>query len=613
MFESTKDIATQVKEIFNKKDELIPKVELKEFQCPYCDDSFESKVACVDHCKDKHFTQFERDIIHRDPLKLTSGYLTIKTKDSNLLKLEPNAVQQIILAIIKKLKKESKPVRILILKARQTGASTLIEAIVYSYVSMSDGVNALVIADDIKGSNYIFEMQKLFHEQLEVHLKPMIKHSNEKKLEFENIHSQVLIDTAENPNVGRKFTLQYVHLSEAAFFNDLNAIMLGLSQSVPNSPNTMIVMESTANGVGNAFYDRWCEAVKGKSEWKAIFIPWFELKEYSMEVKDRLLYPIENLKFDKAKFLKEEQDLKAKFSLTPEQLNWRRWCIINNCNGELMKFRQEYPSTWEEAFIMSGDLYFDRDSLLKQEEISKVKVSKGFPRVGDIVKLDNKYQFRECEEGRFRLYEYPVRDDQYAVGGDAAEGLVHGDNSAGIVLNKKTNRTAMAYSCQCDTDDFAEDLIKMGHYYNEAMIAPENKGYGTNVCKKVYAHYGNIFRKIRDKTGKLDVTDELGWNTNSASRPQMLGQLREEILECSTELLDVDLLDECRTFINNPKKKRPEAEQGKKDDLIFARAIAGMVRTYYPNVSKRTIEDAKSNYAAGRPILVNQGYGFPST
>lgn len=552
-------------------------------------------------------------LVKQSPLALVEGeFLRIKTKSGGIINLQLNSVQKIILAIIQKQINENKPIRLLILKARQMGVTTLIQGIMYAYTSVFEGVNSIVIADALEGSNYIFEMQKMFHEYMlseNSHLTPPKRHSNEKKLEFEGLHSQVLIDTAENKDAGRKLTIRYCHISEAAFFVDLDGIMVGLNQSVPNNPNTFVIIESTANGVGNAFYNRWEEAKKHKSDWLPIFIPWFVLPEYSRPLDSGELYPIDNLKGDIGKFVKEESLLKTKHELTYEQLNWRRWCIINNCNGELDKFRQEYPSTDLEAFIMSGNLYFNREQLLRQEEKSLLIKAKGFPKIGDIVKLDNKYQFRECEEGRFRVFEYPDRDSTYCIGADAAEGLPHGDDSAMIVLNKKTNKVALAYNCTCDGDEFAEDLIKAARFYNSCMIAPESKGYGSAVCRKIYNHYGNIYKKIRDNTGHIDVSDELGWNTNSSTRPAMLAQLKNEIAENSTDLLDEELLGECRTFINHPKKKRPEAENGKKDDLVFARAIAGMVRSYYPHLSRIANSEA-SAYLNRREIKPNQGLGF---
>lgn len=573
----------------------------------------------VEEYTDIDIMKDERILVEGNPFLLVEQeFLTIKQKkpgqkEGALVKLKLNSVQIVVLGIIKKLVKEGKPIRLLILKARQMGISTLIEALIFSLTSQTKGINAMVIADDIKGSNYIFEMQKLFHEMLDGHLKPLIRHSNEKKLEFDGIHSQVLIDTGENKNAGKKYTLNLVHLTEVALFPDLNEIMSGLSQSVPREPMTMIILESTAKGVGNNFYERWCEAVKlhskGESDWIPIFIPWFELPEYSMSLQaSGGMYPIEGIKGDKTKFLSSEKELKERHKLIDEQINWRRWCIINNCNGDINNFYENYPSSWQEAFVMSGDSYFDRDALLEQER--RAEKLKGWPRIGTIVKLDGKWMFRECSDGRFNFYEDIEKNGQYCIGADAAEGLPHGDGSAFVVLNKRTNKTACTYNCQCDTDEFSEDLIKAGNYFNQAMIAPENKGYGSAVCKKIYSNYGNVFRRVRDNTGSLDVSDELGWNTNVKTRPQMLMQLKEEIREGSTEILCDELLEQMRTFINDPDKKKPMAEKGKKDDLVVARAIAGMVRTYYPSINRREIDDMRDRYQTNKPLKSNQGYGF---
>ena len=159
----------------------------------------------------------ELSLIADDPFKLVScGYLTIKTKSQGMIKLFPNNIQKRFIAKVKELFFSGKPVRIIVLKARQMGISTIIEAIIYAFVSRMQGVNACVVADDLDGANYIFEMQKLFQEKLDDHLKPKIKHSNEKKLAFSGLNSQIIIDTADNPNVGRKFTFQFCHLTEVA-------------------------------------------------------------------------------------------------------------------------------------------------------------------------------------------------------------------------------------------------------------------------------------------------------------------------------------------------------------------------------------------------------------
>ncbi|HDZ25918.1 MAG TPA: hypothetical protein ENH65_05335 [Candidatus Aminicenantes bacterium] len=504
--------------------------------------------------------------------------MTIKTKAGELVKFKLNVIQKMVLEKIKSIQAKGKPVRLWILKARQTGISTEIQSIIYAYTSQGEATNSLVVADDIDGANYIFSMQKLFHEILEPHLKPDIKHSNEKKLEFDRIHSQILIETSENLRAGRKYTFRYVHLSEVAYFKDLKALMLGLNQSVPNLPGTMIIGETTANGLGNQFYDEWVNAESGMSDWETLFIPWFKVEEYSMNLSNGM-YPVDAIEFssptEKEKFLMEEEVIKRKYSLSLEQLCWRRWCIVNNCNRSVLQFNQEYPDSAETAFIATGDLFFDK-AALKAQEIKKPIA------IGNIVKEESKYVFRHSSSGLFKIYEYPVKRGQYVVSGDPAEGLENQDKSASVVLNKKTNRTVATYNHNIPPDRFAEDLIKLAYYFNTAIIACENKGYGHAVNQDIYRNYGRVYRKIRNKKGFNEPTLDLGWNTNSATRPQMLSQMAEEVANGSTDLLDKDLIMQCWTFINNTKKMRAEAEKGKNDDLIMSRAIAGQVRLEQP-------------------------------
>jgi len=92
------------------------------------------------------------------------------------------------------------------------GCSTLIEAIIYAYTSQRQNINSLILADDLDGSNYLFNMSKLYHEQVAKEFKHPLQRSNEKKIEFEGRHSQILVDTADNLDAGRKYTFQIAHL-----------------------------------------------------------------------------------------------------------------------------------------------------------------------------------------------------------------------------------------------------------------------------------------------------------------------------------------------------------------------------------------------------------------
>lgn len=530
---------------------------------------------------DEQFLEDEKLVLSQKPIGLvTQEYLHIKTKAADLIPLVLNDTQKSITKIIIDLLKEGKPIRLWILKARQEGVSTNIEAIIYAFTSQHENINSLIMADEKEHANNLFDMSKLYQEMLEKtysHLAPKLKKSNEKKLEFEGIHSQIIIATAENLEAAKSHTYQLVHLSECAYFRDLKTVMSDLNQTVPDLPGTMIIGETTANGM-ELFYDEWIRAVQGKTEWLPVFIPWFAMKEYSMALQENKLYPLDGILFDtdnsQQSFIAEEQRLAKEYELTQEQLHWRRYTITNKCGGEIAIFNREYPSSWEVAFQTSGKTFFNQPSLQKQ-------LKQAPKRIGDIFKEENKYIFRDLPNGRIKLYDKPQPNEQYIVTLDASEAI--GEDEASIlVLNNRLNRTVAVVNGQYEPELLADIGSKLGFYYNGAMIAPENKGYGYSVCQALNQTYGNIYRRKITKNGKTERTDELGFNTNLNTRPEMLARAAETILYNSCELVDASLINQCQTFIINPKTKKAEAALGKEDGLVITFAIAQQVRHEHP-------------------------------
>ncbi len=497
------------------------------------------------YCSERTNKQVADDLkvaIEVNPMGLVEQeFLSIKTKKMELIPLKPNDTQVSINEIIKDLQKQGKPIRLWILKARQEGVSTDIEAIIYSYTSQRANVNSLIMADEKDHANNLFEMSKLYHEMLEKEhpfLAPKLKKSNEKKLEFEGIHSQIIIATAENLEAAKSHTFQLVHLSECAFFRALKAIMSDLNQTVPDLPGTMIIGETTANGMED-FYDEWIRAIQGKTSWIPVFIPWFALPEYSMPLQNGEFYPIKGINFDtdmsEYSFFNQEKELKKEYDLTDEQLNWRRYAIINKCNGDLTIFNREYPACWQDAFQTSGKNFFNNQAMAKQIKHRPIKT-------GEIFQEQMDYTFRSLPEGRIKIYETPKKQEQYIVTIDASEAVGQDEGSI-YVHNVRLNQTAAVVNGQYPPEDLAHMGIMIANYYNKCMIAPENKGYGYMVCQQISKKYGNIYRRKKTKDGGQDETEELGFNTNLITRPEMLGRMAEEILKNATNLLDGDLIN----------------------------------------------------------------------
>ena len=515
-------------------------------------------------------------------LLIEEGNLMIKVKAGEIVALVLNKAQQHINNIVKQLWKENKPIRLIVLKARQVGSTTDFMAIIYSIVSQRHSQTAAIIADEKGKANDIFEMAKLFQERCPMHLRPNIKKSNERKLEFEGTHSQIVIDTAENKDAGRSATLRYVLLSEYAYYRKANAeaIMLGISHSVPSLGRTIIIKESTANGY-NHFKDEWDAAVAGENDYTAIFIPWYWDDGYMMKV-------VDDFKIGDAaegEVSKDEPSLsrqmaKENIIYIEERLAWRRWDIKNNCANNVDRFRQENPSTAEEAFLASGQCFFEQKRLI---EWLKLKRKPLF--TANIVKENFKWVLRKCDDGDFIFFEEPTSYAQYCIGGDACSGSGT-DFSPLIALNKETNKEAAIFYGKADPDELAYKAMCLGNLLNGALVAIENDKFGFAANEKLRTIYSNIyvqrtFNNIENKT-----IEKFGWDTNASTRPMMLAQLQEEIREGSTEILFEKGIRECLTFIKNADSGKAEGEPGKNDDYVMARAIAGQLRRMNPFVVK---------------------------
>ena len=190
------------------------------------------------------------------------NFLKIRNKQSHLVPFKVNSAQRKFNEIIEENTKKGKPHRYIILKARQLGFSTFTEGYIFHDTSTRPLVNSLIIAHEDKATTNLFNMSKLFYDELPTALKPMTKYNNGKELIFENpttdveeklrnpgLRSKITLATAGTSDTARSGTYHNVHVSEIAFFPNPENTMLALMQCVPDEPNTFVCLESTANGI----------------------------------------------------------------------------------------------------------------------------------------------------------------------------------------------------------------------------------------------------------------------------------------------------------------------------------------------------------------------------
>ena len=500
--------------------------------------------------------------------KYIENFLKIKDKNSKIIPFILNEPQQELYNKIKELKHEHKPVRILILKARQMGFSTLTEAILFKEVVTKHNVSAGIITHEAKATNNLFAMSKLYYDNLPEPIKPAIRNRNAQELFFNNenstgLNSKITCMTAGD-GAGRSGTYNFLHLSEFAFWNgDKKEAYISLMQTVPNNENSMVIIESTANGY-EYFKELWDKAVRKESDFIPFFVGWNKLTEYQMP-------------YTGFKLTEEEKELQNKYNVSLEQLEWRRWCIRNNCGGDIDIFKQEYPINPEEAFLSSGACYFNKEKIINRINELKVEPVKGefvydYDNITD--KISN-IRFKTSENGFITLFMMPQSNYPYVIGGDTSgEGS---DYFVAQVLDNTSGRQVAVLHKQFDADEYTRQVYCLGKYYNNALVGIE-ANFDTFPIKYLerLGYEKQFVRKKEDSfTGKINKS--FGFKTDKITRPLILSELQAIVNDHIELINDKTTLDEMINFIKN-ERGRAEAQQGSHDDLVMALAIAYYIR-----------------------------------
>ena len=291
--------------------------------------------------------------------------------------------------------------------------------------------------------------------------------------------------------------------------------------------------------------------------------------------------------------------LKALYNLTNDQLEWRRWCIRNNCQNDIDQFKQEYPSCPEEAFISTGKCVFDKEAIINRlryvpkpikqgyfvydEEYAKMNVMKDIKWVND-------------KKGCIKIYQLPntPHHTKYCIGGDTA-GDTTGDEFSSDVIDAKSLEQVATLTMQTDEDLYAKQMYCLGMYYKWALIGIETN-YSTYPQKKLEElGYPNFY--VRETVDRFDksVTKQFGFNTNKKTKPLIISNLVELVRDHTDIFNNEKTLRQMLTFVKKDGGKQ-EAEDGYHDDKVMSLAIAHHIREQVKFIDE--------------PIIVNPQYHF---
>lgn len=294
--------------------------------------------------------------------------LRVRPKDARLgnVPLVLNASQDYLHSCLEDQRRTTGKVRALVLKGRQQGVSTYVGGRFYHKVTHARGVRCFILTHEQDATDNLFAMVERYHAHCPPLLRPKTGASNAKELFFSKLESGYAVGTAGTKAVGRSQTIQLLHGSEVAFWPNAQTHFAGLVQAVPDLPDTEVILESTANGVGGEFHERWQKAEAGEGDYIAVFIPWFWQVEYQRPVPDGFVLD------------PEETEYREAHNLTLEQMVWRRAKIAELKDPDL--FKQEYPATASEAFQMSG-----HDSYVPGALVLRARKAQGIEASGPLV------------------------------------------------------------------------------------------------------------------------------------------------------------------------------------------------------------------------------------
>ncbi len=527
----------------------------------------------------------------------------VKIKDKLTGRLVPfvlNRAQRRVLALMEQQRKAGEPIRLIMLKARQWGGSTLIQIYIYMvWIQMIHAENwhSLICAHvkDTAGTirgiystlleNYpaaYVEPDPVTGKPPALRFAPFEGARNVRMLPSRGC--RVCICSSEKPEAVRGGDYAMAHLSEVAFWTDTptrtpESLIRAICGSVARAPLTLVVMESTANGPGNFFYREWIRATSERGSDKLpVFVAWHEIDIYTEELRRPAAEVWEELdSYERALWDR---------GLTLEQINWyHRKRLEYSTHQQMMA---EYPTTALEAFANASAPVFDpaRVEALRAgvREPAFTGELRGEHETGPQALTG--LTLHESPAGGLRIWEMPADcrglKPGYVVavdvGGRSADsdwsviavGRCHPDGTLEIVAQWRGHT---------DHDLLAWKAAALARWYGDALLVVESntlETHGEYVLEKVARQYRNLYRRqcLSIATGAME--SHYGFHTNVATKTAALADLNAALRQGTLVERSAGAIQEMTTYIKQPDGSQGAAP-GCHDDMLMTRAIMATV------------------------------------
>lgn len=488
-----------------------------------------------------------------------------------------NAPQRRVAAILEADRLADKPLRLIMLKARQWGGSTLVQMYMIWIQSVHRrNWNSLICAHvkdaaaNIRGmyskviENY---PPDLWDGDAAPRFRPYERSINIRSIDGRGC--RVTVASAENQDAVRGSDYAMAHLSETAFWpatpkRSPEDFIRAVCGAIAYMPYTLIAVESTANGVGNYFHSEWLRSEQGKSDKHAVFVPWYEIEIYRLAVSNpQELW--QNLTDYELKLWEQ--------GLTLEMINWYHHKSVEY--PTLDQMHAEYPSTPEEAFVNSGAGVF------AVEKVNALRTMCCTPKfVGDINVAGRPVA---DSRGLLKMWADVQPELNYVVAMDIGGRSAGADWSVIAVLTRQPVPEVVAqWRGHIDHDLLADEAIRIARHYNNALLVVESNTFETesggadnnlSVLANMARSYTNLYtRTVTDRLTNT-VSDRIGFHTNRRTKPVLINTLIAAVRDGSYVEHDTEACNELSTYVELPNGSYA-AKLGKHDDILMTRALA---------------------------------------
>lgn len=531
--------------------------------------------------------RFNKARMHYDFEFWCATCATVRDKVSGRnVKLRLNAPQRRVLAELERQRKSGQGIRMVLLKARQWGGSTLILMyMAWIQIVLRKNWNSLICGHKRNTSSAI---KGMYNKLLRFYPKEYLEDS--KPLRFRNFEGSsqtqlieprdclVIMGSSYSEDAVRGYDVAMAHLSEVAFWaqsahHDPFDIIRSVDGTILLGDLSMIVLESTADGMGNFFHSQWLDACNGRSDKQPVFVPWHEIEIYRQPVTD----PMSLWKSLDA----YERNLWDEHGCTLEMINWYHTKRKAYPSHHLMM--AEFPTTDIEAFANSGSCIFNLESLDAMRRDCRPPIF-----MGDIISRPPQSLKNIALNGdmtkQLKIWAYPEKSQvrsRYIVAVDIGGRTEKADYSVITVLDRKEDRdlrpeVVAQWRGHIDHDRLAWKAAQLATYYNNALLVFESNSLervknesneAKNILQFIKQHYGNIYRR---------ESSRIGFHTNKDTKGRIVDLLIWWIRDHLYIEHDHDAIDEYGWFELKASGKHG-AVDGKHDDIVMSRGIALLV------------------------------------